>query len=74
MAFWIPGVSSRSTHLFFLDAFLFTLKKDRNFITSLKRRYAFFKEALEDDPSLIKIFPEEEFPENVVPLKSFKGR
>ena len=58
----------------FLDAFLFTLKKDRNFITSLKRRYAFFKEALEDDPSLIKIFPEEEFPENVVPLKSFKGR
>lgn len=58
----------------FLEAFLFTLKKDRNFIASLKQRYAFFKEALEDDPSLIKIFPEEKFPENVVPLKSFKGR
>ena len=58
----------------FLDAFLFTLKKDRSFIASIKQRYAFFKETLEDDPSLIKIFPEEKLPENVIPFNAFKRR
>ncbi len=56
----------------FLKAFLFRFKKDRNFMDRLKYRYSFFKEALEEDPSLITFCPEEELPENVIPFGSFK--
>jgi len=62
--------SEHSPH--FLKIFWCVLKKDPRFIAQLKARYAFLKQALEDDRSLIKVCPPQpEFPENVVPLNSF---
>lgn len=58
----------------FLEGFLLTLKNNREFITRLKQRYSLFKEVMAANPSLIKFYPEEELPENVVPLKSYKRR
>ena len=67
--------SQQSEHAsLFLEAFLFTLKRDRHFIARLKQRYSLFKEALTSDPSLIRVYPDEEMPENVVPLNSYKRR
>lgn len=64
---------SKHAHLF-LKAFLITLKKDPKFIARLKSRYSLFKKAIASDPSLILDYPEEEFPENVIPLNSYKRR
>jgi hypothetical protein len=58
----------------FLKAFLFSLKRDPNFIARLKSRYSFFKEALAFDPSLIMDYPDDDLPENVIPLNSSKRR
>lgn len=58
----------------FLKAFLFTLKRDHAFISGLKQRYSFFKEEMASDPSLIRVYPDEEMPENVVSLNSYRRR
>lgn len=55
----------------FLQSF-FTLKNNREFISRLKRRYSLFKEAMASDPSLIKFYPQEKLPDNVIPFSSFK--
>lgn len=67
--------SQQSEHApLFLQGFLLTLKNNREFITRLKQRYSFFKNAMARNPSLIKFYPEEKWPENVIPLNSFKRR
>jgi len=64
---------SKHAHLF-LKAFLFTLKRDPKFIARLKSRYSLFKEAIASDPSLIMDYADDELPENVISLNSYKSR